>query len=82
MFGLIERNEGLYKFEYYVDSIQIIAFITAIICCMPTFKNILEYSEKNRVLLWCMNGVLYILFLVSTAEIASSTYNPFIYFRF
>lgn len=82
MFGLIERNEGLYKIWYYIDTIQIVALIAAIVCCLPTFKNILEYSEKNRVLLWCVNGMLYIMFLLSTAEIASSTYNPFIYFRF
>lgn len=82
MFGLLalRKEEFLYSFTYYVDNVEIITFIAAIICSIPIFKNILEIKTKWKVLL--INIWLIALLIFSIASIAASTYNPFIYFRF
>jgi len=82
MFGLlhIHTNEIAYSWQYYVDRVEIIAFIFAIIFCTPIFKNILEI--KNKFLKTIINVILILLMIVSTSSIAADTYNPFIYFRF
>ncbi len=82
MFGLLHlhTSEFLYEFGYYVDRIEVITFIIAILCSVPLFKNIV-YVE-NKIMKFFINLWLLILFFLSTITIASSTYNPFIYFRF
>ena len=82
MFGLLHlRPEDFaYSMLYYVDTIEIITICVAILCSMPIFKRILEV--ENRIAKTFINIWLLILFFLSTMTIASSTYNPFIYFRF
>ena len=82
MFGLLHLRpeEFDYTFLYYVDRIEIITFIAAILCSIPLFKNILEIRVKWKVAL--INLWLLILLILSISSIAASTYNPFIYFRF
>ena len=82
MFGLLHLNKEqfVYSINYYIDRIEIITFIAAILCAVPLFKNMLEVKSN-----WGKIGIdiwLLILFFLSTVMIASSTYNPFIYFRF
>ena len=82
MFGVLQlnTNEFLYTTGYYIDRIEIITFIAAVLCSVPLFKNMI-YVE-NKVAKSFINIWLLILFFLSTITIASSTYNPFIYFRF
>jgi len=82
MFGLLHLRpqEFLYTMAYYLDNIEIITFVVAILCAIGLFKNMLEV--KNKVAKGFINAWLLILFFLSTITIASSTYNPFIYFRF
>ena len=82
MFGLlhIRPNEFSYTLAYYIDTIEIVTFIAAILCAVPLSTKILEI--ENKVAKAFINLWLIILFFLSTITIASSTYNPFIYFRF
>ncbi len=82
MFGLlhIKPNEFIYSFGYYVDRFEVIIFIAALICSIPIFRNILKV--QNKVGKVFINVWFIILFILSSATIAASTYNPFIYFRF
>ncbi len=82
MFGLLhlKPDQFLYYNAYYVERIEIITFIVAIICASGLFKNIL--NRKTNLGKIVLNIWLIILFVLSSATIASSTYNPFIYFRF
>jgi len=82
MFGLIKEHKIIYEMAYYIDNIEIIAFIAAILCSMPVFNKILEIKYKHKVLRTIVNIWLIILFVLSSSCIAASTYNPFIYFRF
>lgn len=80
MFGLVRVHDISYGMGYYIDNFEIIIFVCAILCSMPLFNKMLEVKNKfGRTLI---NIWLLILFILSAATIASSTYNPFIYFRF
>ncbi|HBJ76426.1 MAG TPA: hypothetical protein DDY68_00755, partial [Porphyromonadaceae bacterium] len=82
MFGVLplKEEEFLYAMPYYVDRIEIVTFIVAVFCSIPILGNYLE--SKNVVIKGVTNVWLIVLFFLSTICIASSTYNPFIYFRF
>ncbi len=82
MFGLlnIHTNKIMYELPYYIDTTQVIILITAILCSVPLFKNILDI--KNKFARAMINLWLLILFVLSASAIAANTYNPFIYFRF
>ena len=80
MFGAIKPHADVYNLIYYVDRIEVITFIVAIICCMPIFRNMIYTKikwQKAIVNIW-----LILIFILSTTQMAANTYNPFIYFRF
>lgn len=82
MFFILPVNESdvVYDIGYYVDVYEIIMFVSAILCSMPLFKNILDGKTLYKNI--CVNIWLLLLFVLSTSAIAMNTYNPFIYFRF
>ena len=82
MFGLVHNHKVIYKYAYYIDNIEILAFAAAILCSMPIFNKMLEVKYEQSWLYICINIWLMILFILSVSTIAASTYNPFIYFRF
>lgn len=82
MFGFINNHKIVYEKAYYIDNIEIITFFFAVICSMPIFSKILEIKYKHKILRTVVNIWLIVLFILSSVSIASSTYNPFIYFRF
>ena len=65
---------------YYVDNVEIVTLLAGILCAMPIFKNMIYVENKAAKL--AVNVWLMVLFILSSAAIAASTYNPFIYFRF
>ena len=58
------------------------AFVAGIVCALPVFKGILSIEYRRKFLRGAVNVWLMVLFLLSSAAMAASTYNPFIYFRF
>ena len=82
MFGLVKGDKIIYELPYYIDNIGILAFIAAILCAMPIFNKMLFIKYEHKILRSIVNIWLITLFILSTACIAASTYNPFIYFRF
>ncbi len=82
MFGILEiyTDKITYKLPYYIDTYEVIIFVSAFLCATPIFGKMLEV--KNKIKMAMINLWLLLLFLTSAATIASSTYNPFIYFRF
>ena len=81
MFGLIEKHNITYTLGYYVNAMEILAFVVAVVCAVPVFKNILV-PVANKFKHVALNLWMTILFALSVCAIAASTYNPFIYFRF
>ena len=82
MFGLISEHNIIYERFYYIDNMEIIAFVIAIICSMPIFNKLPEIGFKYKIQRTVVNIWLIALFILSVAVMAASTYNPFIYFRF
>lgn len=82
MFGLLHLHPEKFSYTllYYVDKIEVITFIVAILCCVPIFQNMIY--QQNKIVKGVVNIWLLILLFLSTITIASNTYNPFIYFRF
>lgn len=81
MFGLIKNHNITYTLGYYINGMEILMFIVAIICSVPVFKNIaLPVANKYKHI--ALNSFIMLLFVLSVCVIAASTYNPFIYFRF
>lgn len=82
MFGIVKVAAGsaVNSIGYYIDTIEIITFIAAILCSMPIFKNMIYI--QNKIAKSFINLWLLIMFILSSISIAAGTYNPFIYFRF
>ncbi len=82
MFGM-KHSDMLYKVNYFIGSYEILIFMIGILCAMPIFKNMILLDDNRKpVYKLACNTYLIGLFVISTAAIAASTYNPFIYFRF
>ena len=83
MLGFIDVKNELYTLQYYVDTIPLVAIIAGIVLSTPVCSRMIEKTASGKgILLYGYDFILLVLFLVCTAFIASSTYNPFIYFRF
>ena len=82
MFGLLKTNNTAYNIFNYIDRFEIIVIIIAILCAGSVFKNMLKWGEKNEFIRILTDIWLFILLMLSCMQIAASTYNPFIYFRF
>ena len=82
LFGLLQSVNMPFYFSYYLDRVSIIIIIVAILCCMPIFKNMLKWGEKRRFVFVGVDIWLLGLLFLSCMQLAASTYNPFIYFRF
>ena len=82
MFGLISEHKIAYEYAYYIDNMEIIAIVVGILCSMPIFNKMLDIKYEHKVWRSLVNIWLIILFILSSATVAASTYNPFIYFRF
>ena len=82
MAGILKLKEIDYGFLYYFDRITVIVSIISVICAMPLFKNILNWGQKNCILGLLVNIWIITLLILSCMQLAASTYNPFIYFRF
>lgn len=56
--------------------------VVGLVCSVPLFKNMIYVKYEHKVLRSIVNIWISLLFYWSTISLASSTYNPFIYFRF
>ncbi len=69
---------------YYLKNYGLLLFI-AILGCTPFFKNLFKKIEKGKKSKWIYGFTslgLILLFLISVVKIISSSFQPFIYFRF
>lgn len=82
MFGLIPHSHNVYNLVYYMDTLEFITLPIALLFCLPIAKNLLVLSDKFAIVSWGTNIICYVLLILSSAYVAGSTYNPFIYFRF
>lgn len=82
LFGIELGDNDFRSVYYYIDNVQIITFLVAVLGAVSVFKNILNFSHKCKMLDLATDLCLTILLILSASSLAASTYNPFIYFRF
>ncbi|HOU69559.1 MAG TPA: MBOAT family protein [Paludibacteraceae bacterium] len=82
MFGLVPSHFEVYQFGYYMNNFNLMVLIVAILLSTPVLSKMVYVTKEKKVVLGCVNAFLLLLFLVAVSFLASSTYNPFIYFRF
>lgn len=80
MFGITRNSFTAYSLSYYMDGRTFVLMAIAVLACLP-WKEILRIKERMG-LLFMKRFVLLILLAVCFVFIITSTYNPFIYFRF
>ena len=82
MFACVKHNVIMYHILYSLDGFNLIILCTAVFCCFPVFKNILTWGRKYWVVCFGIDAWLLFLLILCCMQLAVSTYNPFIYFRF
>lgn len=86
MFNPIQHNEFGYTPSYYLNLKTIIILILAVIGSAPTLrtikKNILNKIKYKNLMESITNAYVLLVLFISIIFTMTSTYNPFIYFRF
>lgn len=86
MFGGAELTNYDYPIRQLLNNEVILVLILAVMGSSPIYKKIYELLNKylkNRGIVESVENVfVFSIFVISMSYLASSTYNPFIYFRF
>ena len=85
MFGLAQPERVIYTTAWYLDGWVILTLIAAVLACVPWREVLGErfngWLESDKGVL-CARIAACALLLFGTVLVITSTYNPFIYFRF
>lgn len=83
MFGISKNVKIPYDVMYFLDRKIILILLIGITASINIFKlNINKYYKSNNVVNIALNIYSIVILILSYMSILSSTYNPFIYFRF
>ncbi len=82
LFGTVIPKNINYGFPFYIDRIDVIVLVISVLCCIPIFKNMLTWGNKYWICGVLIDIWLFFLLFASCLQLAASSYNPFIYFRF
>ncbi|MBH5319148.1 MBOAT family protein [Paenibacillus sp. GSMTC-2017] len=86
MFGIVSPTNVGFTVWYYLDPIVITILIIGCIASLPISKyiknNVGTYEEHSTISLFIQNVYVAVLLIICIMFMATSTYNPFIYFRF
>ncbi len=87
MFGFESSDFPVYNIRFYLDHESSLALLIGILFCMPVSQQLnkliySKYSIKAKVQWTPRLAIVMVLLVASLLKISSSTYNPFIYFRF
>ena len=85
MFGLAQPERVIYTAAWYLDGWVILTLIAAVLACVPWREVLGErfntWLASDRGVL-CTRAAACALLLFGAVLVITSTYNPFIYFRF
>ncbi|MCH1642338.1 MBOAT family protein [Paenibacillus timonensis] len=86
MFAIDSPYDVGFTVWYYLDPMVITIILIACLASLPISKyiknNVGAYEEHNGFSLFIQNAYVAFLLILSIMFMATSTYNPFIYFRF
>ena len=80
--NLIRISDFKNHFElmYYLNNYQLLTFLFSCFFAFPVVRNVLNVKGKYKNMV--INCVLLLLFCLSVVSLLTSSFNPFIYFRF
>ncbi len=81
MFGFSQAGLCDSRFFYSLSS-YVLVLVLAIAGCLPYPKRLFESAKKNRRFKIAVPYILALGFVICTAYLVDSTFNPFLYFRF
>ncbi|MBR6043836.1 MAG: MBOAT family protein [Paludibacteraceae bacterium] len=82
MFFIKPCDKSIYELGYYITFNTWIFLFIAIALSAPLFDRVPASIKENRVSNIAVNCALVALFALCISSLVSSSYNPFIYFRF
>ena len=85
MFNLYPASQISFTIGWYLDGYILFILCVATIISLgivKKFKNNIRNKVEARIILLGKTVVLFALLLISMIYVITSTYNPFIYFRF
>jgi alginate O-acetyltransferase complex protein AlgI len=82
MSGLLKPENAGYTCWYYLTPNTIVALVMAVFVSMPLAKLHIFDRCQSSALRYASAALVLLLFFISAVFVVSSTYNPFIYFRF
>ncbi|SEC12736.1 MBOAT family O-acyltransferase [Paenibacillus sp. GP183] len=86
MFNIIKAKNVGFSIWYYLDTMTIVMLIIASVSSLPISKYISSivgtYEEHSNFSIFAQNIYVVVVLIISIIFLATSTYNPFIYFRF
>ena len=83
MFGISKNTKIPYDVMYFLDRKIILILLIGIAASINIFKlNIDKCYKSNNTVNIALNIYSIVILILSYMSILSSTYNPFIYFRF
>lgn len=80
MLGLSKTQEVTHYVWEYINNVQMLCLLVAVLCALPIGRNILR--RKGVLLNMGIDFIVLCLFMLSIMSILTGSYNPFIYFRF
>lgn len=83
MFGLLQPENVGFTAWYYIDLKVIITLAIAVTASIPVFRTwFFRRAKDTLVYQYASSIAVLLLFFISIVFVMSSSYNPFIYFRF
>jgi alginate O-acetyltransferase complex protein AlgI len=84
MFGVIKPENVGFTYQYYFSPGTIFMLCLAILAATPATKLLIEHLKVRTVIIpkWVTSIMILALFFVCIVIVTSTSYNPFIYFRF
>ena len=89
MFGVIETDYVPFGIWYYLTTYNVLVIVISLLLSMPALDKGNEFfigmnyiTHRNKFKLIANDVFLLAVFIMCISSLASSTYNPFIYFRF
>jgi len=84
MFGIIQPENAGFTIWYYFSPSTIFMLCLAVFASTPAMKQLTGFFKvRNAVIFkWASSVLILVLFFVCMVIVTSTSYNPFIYFRF
>ena len=83
LFGIIQPENVVFTTAYYVNPNMIITIVIAVVASVPVLQfNRLKLLQKHEIYRKVTSVAALVLLFICILFVVSSSYNPFIYFRF